>query len=288
MQPRVNVGRTRRYQVLVLSLVVVGATLALSPRRARTAEGEGEAQVDALEAARAADAALAAGEHRRAAGLYEDALEAGLSTKAIHFNLGLAYAHLEDFGLSTFHLTQAHFMAPRATDIGDSLALVRAEAQRRRAEAAQSDEVTKGEPAAVFWLDFFLRLERSEVELAIIVASWLAFGLLLLLRRMSKSALRDAAAVAAILSLVVLVLSAAYAVGGSIVRDSVRPGVVVVEQPLVRQGPDRHAPRAIEAELSIGSVVLIREERGPWVQVELAEERVGWLPDSALRRIRVD
>ena len=238
-----------------------------------------------VERARRGDELLNLGEYENAIEEYERALAAGFETAALHFNIGFAFAHTEELGLSTYHLTQAHFLAPRVSDFQDSLALIRAEAERERAEASVG-EVTMGEPAAVGWLDFFVRFSRGEIELLILVTMWLSFSLLFVRRRMAPSGRRDAAAVAAVLLFVLLFVAGAYRIGAEITGSTV-PGVVVTEDPTVREGPDRHAASVADSGLSIGSVVVVLEERGEWASVQLPDERLGWLHRDVVRTVRL-
>lgn len=263
---------TRAIAVVCIQLLLLTAS------SARAAETPAELALEG-------DVLLNQSEHGDAIAKYEQALEGGLDTAALHFNLGLAYAHTEELGKATFHLTQAHFLAPRTSDYQDSLALVRAEAERRRAEDA-TGEVTMGQPSAVTWLDFFARLRRGEVELVILITVWLAFAVLTVRRRMLPSGRRDAAAVFAVFLFVLLALASTYRVGAEITGHTI-PGVVVTENPTVREGPDRYASTVADSGLSIGSIVVILEERDDWASVELPDERTGWLDRSAIRTVHV-
>jgi hypothetical protein len=261
-----------------LLAIVVAACLGAAP--STFAQGGAAAGAD-LETARAGDAAFDAGDYEQAVARY---LESGISSESVHFNLGLAYAHLGRFGEASYHLTQAHFLDLGDGEIQDSLALVRAEADRQRAEAAR-DGVTLGVPPGIFWLDFFHRLGGLPLDLALVALAWLGFGALLVRRPLAPSARRDALMVVGVACIIALGLGVTYRIGASVTEARVAPGVVTATQPLVYAGPDRSAPRRVEGELSIGAVVLIEERRNDWVRVELSDGRDGWLRDGDIRSI---
>jgi tetratricopeptide (TPR) repeat protein len=238
-------------------------------------------------AGEAGDSAMIDEDYETAVRAYRADLESGDSEAAVHFNLGLAYAHLEELGRATYHLTQARFLDPGASDVRDSLTLVIAEVTRRQAEGRGRESVTRGEPAAIFWLDFFHRFKRTHVEVLLLASCWLAFGLIFGRRRMRRSARRDAVAVLAAFSLLVAASTTGYLVGAGVTQRSVVPAVVVAERPMVREGPDRDAPRTTDSSLFNGAVVVIHGSRDDWIEVELADGRTGWLPRSQVRRIEV-
>lgn len=267
-------------QRLVRLLTVALAALLVSGAPA-TSRAE-----EPAEAAQVGDQHLAEQDYLAASEAYGRALEGGYETAALHYNLGLVEAHLEHFGLATYHLTQAHFLAPREGDYTESLTLVRAEVDRRLAAEHTGDVVT-GQPSAVSWLDMFSRLTRGESELIIIVAMWLSCGLVVIRRRLGRSGRRDGLTVSLVMSVGLLLLAAGYRVGTDFVQGRIHPGVVLTDDVNVREGPDRFAPTVAGADLIPGSVVLVREQRDDWVSVELSDGRSGWVADEGVGVVHV-
>lgn len=234
----------------------------------------------------AGDVLIADGDYEGAIQRYLEALEAGAQTPGLHYNLGLAYAHAGEFGLANFHVIQAHFFAPRDGVYQKAMALMRAYAERVRAEGT-SGEVVTGQPNAISWLDFFNRFSRGESELVMIIAIWLAFGLLIARRRMKPSGWRDALFVAALGSFAVLAGTSTYRIGTALTQNSTNAGVVVGEEARVREGPDRSATTLAETNLALGSIVVIKEMRDDWVNIELSDGREGWALEADVRAVRL-
>ncbi|MBN1945446.1 MAG: tetratricopeptide repeat protein [Bradymonadales bacterium] len=234
-----------------------------------------------------ADQAMSEGDYEQAVQLYRQTLDQSEGSADLHYNLGLAYAHLDRLPLAVYHLSQASYLDPGDRNIREGLALVKAELRRSQAEPAVGDQLTKGEPAPLFWLAFFHRLGRTRVELVLLGACWLAFLLLLLWRRMKPSGSRDLVLVLTVLSFLLLGGAATYRIGAAITHDSVQPGVVVASEPVARRGPDPQAPRVVMRDLAGGATVLIRDEREDWLEVALSDEVTGWLPGDQVRRIVV-
>lgn len=83
----------------------------------------------------------------------------------------------------------------------------------------------------------------------------------------------------------VLVLLLAGAAGWQVYRDqAAEPPVLVLVRPttLRRGNGDTYPPR-LESELPRGAEVSVRLRRGGWVQVELPDGVIGWLPEANTR-----
>jgi len=260
-----------RLLAIVLTVFLVPAVLASAEEEAPTAAG---------------DVLIAGADYEGAVQHYREALEAGANTPGLHYNLGLSYAHTGEFGLANFHVIQAHFLAPRDSVYQEAMALMRVYAERVRAEST-SGEVVTGQPSAISWLDFFNRFSRGESELVILIAIWLAFGLLLFRRRMKPSGWRDAFFVASLASFALLAGATTYRIGTALTQSATNAGVVVGEEARVREGPDRSATTLADTNLALGSIVVIKEMRDDWVNIELSDGRVGWALEADVRAVQI-
>lgn len=243
------------------------------------------------------DAAMGSSQYAEAIDIYQQEIASGPSSAALHFNIALAYTHEDGLGLAVYHLLQASFLEPWDNEIDESLAVVQRELERRRTEEeAVGESITSGEHTELLWLRFFHRFSTTAAEIAIILTSWLAFGLLFLRKSMKASVKRDAVTLISVLSLLGLLVTVAYRMGADITKSSTVPAVVTAQEPGLRAAPDREARRHRHPDLFGGALVLIRDQNvghvqnspAEWIEVELTDGSRGFLAASAVRVVEVD
>jgi len=113
------------------------------------------ATVNAEDAFARGNAAYAQEDYAGAVAAYEEALQAG-SSPNLHYNIGTAYAQLEDWGPASLHFLKALALDPNHTDARAHLALV-----RKRADLGWSE---RG------------RIERAATLFSLSTWAWLATG----------------------------------------------------------------------------------------------------------------
>lgn len=248
-----------------VAALAVAILLALAPSRSGAAEeGSGAAELEtALEWAdaqpRSADSA---------------------------YNAGLALAHADRLGEALFQLERAHLLAPIDREIQDARYVVERELRRRRIRDASTSSVTEGEPRAVSWWRFFAVFPPATYALLTLALTWLACGLFLWRRRLGRGALRDGLTIGAGASTLVLTLVAVMWGGQAWTARALEPAVVTATTPRFRDAPDELSRVRASDDLYEGAVVLIRERRGDWTQLELVDGARVWVTAGTASPLR--
>jgi len=263
---------------LLATLVCANAALAQT--------GQGTGATPTLES-HPGDAAMFSADWEVALASYQARLAEGEQNADLHYNMGLAAAHLDRLGWAAFHLRQATLLDRGDDEAEAALALIEAELRSRRGGNDAGETLTRGEPEDLAWLELFHGVSAGVVDVALVAFSWLAFGLLIRRRRLEAGFRRDAAFVVALLAIVLTLAALAYRIGAEATHERIVPGVVVSNRPMLYTGPDTQAPRASDPDLFEGAVVLIDEQRDEWVGVELANGRSGWLTSATIQPLYV-
>ena len=201
------------------------------------------------------------------------------------FNAGLAAARADDIGGALLYLERARAYAPMDREIRDTVALVRREAGRRRAELWSSDKLTQGQPAPLYWWHFFRSLPLMLVVSLLFGASVVAVLLIVLRSRMSAGGRRDAVTVFAALAVFLCINASVWIIAAQRVASRVDPAVIVAATPTWRDAPDDLAAARRGPEVYTGALVLIRESRPGWHRVELADGEKVWMRDDTTTRV---
>jgi hypothetical protein len=203
--------------------------------------------------------------------------ETRLSNADNLFNTALERAEAGDLGESILALERARVVSPGDRGVEDTLLLAQREARRRRAEAAGKAVIVEGEPPAVAWWRAARRMRLLNAQSLTLAFVWLAFGGWLLRRRLPQSGRRDAALVVAVLSSGVALIGLMLVVGNAWTAVTVRPAIVLSEEPTWRESPDELQRARRSTELFEGAVVLVRERRTDWTKIEIVSGNTGWV-----------
>lgn len=222
-----------------------------------------------------AAAAEGSGEGRDLAWLQERVAEAPHDADAL-YNLARRYAEQDALGVAILQLERAHRAAPRDRGIDDALAIARAEASRRRAEAVGSAVMVEGESPRIARWRFFGGLQVGVYAATLLLGVWLACGALVLARR-SAGTRRDLAGWAVGAGVLSALIGAIGWVGATWTAAEVTPGVVVVAEPRWRDAPDDLAPARRSPNLYEGGVVELGETREAWQELLLVDGTRGWV-----------
>lgn len=111
------------------------------------------------------------------------------------------------------------------------------------------------------------------------VAGAVAFALAVLLLVPGRRGLRRVA-------LLPLLVWGAMLVSVVIERDAAQDGVIVAGGGVLRTADSMGAPPALGRPMPAGAEVLVKEARGDWVRVELADGQGGWLQASSVERVK--
>ena len=215
------------------------------------------------------------GKYSEAATAYHRLLGTNATSATLYFNLGNAWFKAGQVGRALAAWRQAERIAPRDPDVRFNL-----EFGRKQVSGSSS----LGSPK---WKRWFSGLTLDAWSLAASAAFWLFFLLLAVreLRQSSRKMLTLPAALAAGLFLCFATASVlAYN------QSRIITGVVIVPQGVVRYGPLEESQ--VHFQLRDGSEVTVLDEKPgpasqpPWVQIEDAARRRGWVKQDQILVLR--
>jgi len=209
-----------------------------------------------------------------AAQRFESLVAAGVHNGYLEFNLGNTYLHMGDVGRAILHYRRAQRLIPRDALLAENLGVARTKTLLTLPPARKS---------AVYRGLFFWHYQTSPTGRLILgLAAYIFFWILLAARSWRRStALLIAALICAFLS---------TAAGGSLLvqrwQDRNAPEAVVIAGDVaVYKGPAETYQKQFEQSLQPGVELVVREERGDWVRVELSDGEGGWVPRVAVELV---
>ena len=214
------------------------------------------------------------GDFAAAAASYGAVIEGGFESAEVYYNLGNAHFRLGESAHAVLNYRRAARLDPGNDDIRANLALVSQRLQDRI------------EPLPRFWLlsvsDWWMGLIPGGVLQALVAVSYLFLGgtvVLIVLRRPSgwRRPLRRFAYGAAVAT----VLLGATMIVRETGLGSAEQAVVMVGEARVLSAPSEEGGLTVFT-LHEGTTVRIDRRAGEWVEIVLADGKVGWLPLEAL------
>ncbi|MBR4125694.1 MAG: hypothetical protein IKR13_05785 [Victivallales bacterium] len=258
-------------KLIYLLLISCLALPAAVPEQLQQAD---EASRKALELA-TENPETAAEQWQKVIDIYKGLLQDGsLANGELYYNLGNAYAQLDDIPHAILNYRRAQLFLPRDHQLHANLQYVRA----KRADHFAEPETSPVLQTLFFWhydLSFHSRLWTA---VALSILFWLAAVLLLWCR---PTWLKATAAILFI---------GALAFGGSAVASiySLRhahPAVIMTPEATPRKGDGHSYATAFDAPIHAGTEVNILRKRGDWYEIALPNHLTGWLPATDLETL---
>ena len=269
-------------RVALLGVFFVSALVALS-RPARAADGVVARVASATAAFREATDLEGTEEraqaYRRAAELYDAALDVGPQNGALEYNAGNAWFLAGDSGRAILHYRRALLVRP-----GDARVVANLDTARSRRRDRFEETSARVLTETLFFWHSGLSLGT---KIPIALAAWaLGFGLLTLHvwlrpRRAGRQGLGRAGT---------LLLAVAFAIGISAAielsaRSARDTAVIVAEEVALRTGDGTSYPERYENPVHAGAEVRLIEVRAGWMDIELPDGKRGWIPAESAERI---
>jgi hypothetical protein len=223
---------------------------------------------------RGANEAYFRGDFKAAVAGYERLVDAGIRDPDVYFNLGIAYARLDQLGTAILHLERAARLRPGDSDTTAALETARGTLGKRLAQARGEAMVEAKPPLS----EALVRsVHEDTLAIVLLVFDVLFFALLLAYGRLRTDAQRTAAAVGAAACGVLLLISG---VGLFLKRGGQTEGmaaVVLREGAELREGPDRHA--RLRASAHEGASARVLASDGSFVRVKIPGGAEGWMAE---------
>ncbi|MBU0617150.1 MAG: tetratricopeptide repeat protein [Planctomycetes bacterium] len=246
----------------------------LPPERQRELFRDGLSAFDqAVEVVRQ-DATRAETLYRQAAAAFETLADHGVRNAALEYNLGNTYFRLGELGGAILHYRRAQQLDPTDAALNANL-----EYARNRVEPYIKPSGTRQlVHRLAFWTSHTSIQARYRIALIASIAGWL--GLMLRLRRRSRVLLTLSCLV------VLLALANAASVAWQLHDEAQHPPAVVVQgEHILRLGRGEGHDPALNQPLGPGVELRILNQRADWVEVQLPDDKTGWLPVETIERI---
>lgn len=239
------------------------------------------AQESVGETFRAANAALSEGRPQEAAAAYEKLLALGFESPNLLYNLAVAERRLGRPGRAIYALERLLRLEPGDEGARRFLDDLRTEVgkARRRGEGTAGLFPRRG-----FLHAAAARMRERDIDLALLLASFLTFGLLWVRRFARGEALRLGLGIAAPVAAAILLVAAVLL--WAKVRIEPAAGEAVVLSPTgaaLHEGPTSGSPETLR--LPEGDVVRVLSRTGDWTEVEDEGGRRGWVGPGAVGEI---
>ena len=265
--PRARVKAVSSWPELLLAVVAVLCVVSIDAPAAATPGQEAASLFSA------GNDLYAAGKYDEAARQYRQILNQGISTAAVHYNLGGALFKTGQLGPAILEYEKATRLDTRDPDIQANLSYLRSLTADKSAEV--------GAQTTSFFVERMLGLTSIDQDALAFALAWLALGGLAAARLAARSPrLRYAAAWGmAIVALPVLIEGAILST--KLYRAAtLSEGIVLEERVDVRSGPGEENTTLFT--VHEGLKVRVRGRQGSWLQVSLDNGLNGWMSASSL------
>ncbi len=208
-------------------------------------------------------------DYLKAASLYQEILDNGVTSGAVLYNLGNAFMKAGQRGRAIVAYRQALRYRPRDPYLKANL---------RYALGTANDQMTrKSLPETImFWQSWFSYAEMFYVTTAAVILT-LVCGLIA--RISHKGLLLNRFTLAAMLLTIVAVCSNAY---DWYQIEWTRHGVVVADKTVARKGNSTNYEPAFTEPLYEGTEFVVLEQRHDWLLIRLGPSAEGWVPQRSV------
>lgn len=221
----------------------------------------------------AANDAYVQGQYGQAVEAYHDVLRTGYESEALLYNLGNAYARLEQWGQAIRYYEKARRLRPDDSRITHNLQQVRREAG---IPSGRGSEACPYRIASVV---------EGWSPLALYIAGWLFLlsgpAAMVLWKRRDISAVYSHPLVWGCIT--VGVIAIALALGTSYLQSRSQYAVVVADEVPYRVAPDQEA--TADSTLPEGTMLRVTRRDGQWREVCVPEGSKGWVSAEAVGEI---
>ncbi len=152
-------------------------------------------------------------------------------------------------------------------------------AQARRVDSFEEEQTTRVLKTLFFWhYDFSLKVRGIFFAIAFALV-WI-FGIMRLF--IKRTALNWLIGTFSIFSLFLFgSLATDY-----IKRQVVKPGVITAREVVARKGDSKTYEPTFKQPLHAGTEFVVKEDRNDWIQVELPDGTLCWLPKDSIKLVR--
>ena len=201
--------------------------------------------------------------------------EGGIRNGRLYYNLGNIYFRIKDMGRAILNFRRAEQYISNDPNLKQNLAYAR----KMRLDQIQEKQETRVLKTLFFWHYDLSTQTRVILFTICFVLLWIFAGLRIFVKR---SFLGWCIVTAAALS---ISLSASLVVDDLNLRRT-KPGVIVSREVVARKGNSETYEPSFKEPLHAGTEFILMEDRGNWLQIELADSRTCWVPSKDVELVR--
>jgi tetratricopeptide (TPR) repeat protein len=217
------------------------------------------------------------GQYQLAIDSYENAIKQREESAGLYYNLGNAYFKLDKIGRAILNYERAIRLSPRDPDILYNLQI---------AQLRVVDKIETPMPFFLFklWNDFKRRVSTDQIA-NIFLALYVLFMTVLLLRFVIQNQKVERLLRTSFLPLAILVLTTGTILFFRARSDlRLKEGVILVDKIDVKSSPAQDATEVFA--LHEGVKVRVTDFSGKFVEIELPDGKVGWVPNDVIELVR--
>jgi len=216
------------------------------------------------------------GDYKAAVAAYSKILDAGYESWEVYYNLGNAYYKEGNIGRAILNYERAKRFAPKNEDIAHNLEI---------ANLAVVDRIQEIPPFFLFaWISSFAHVFSLNWLGGIVLTLYLSLTVFIILWLFAKTArLKKVSLLAISISGLFLMFFTGIFSYRIIENETRTEAVVLADKVDVKSAPDANGTNVFT--LHEGVKLEIRDSALDWVQIRLADGKVGWLRDEAIAKI---
>ena len=201
--------------------------------------------------------------------------EGGVENGKLYYNLGNIWFQRGDLGRALVNYLRAQQYMPNNVQLQQNLSFVR----QQRADSFQESEKRKVLKTLFFWHYDLASQTRLTLFSGLFLLLWVLATLRLFWKRRELSV---AVALCAMLSGLLFI---SLSIEASQYRNNPK-GVVVADESVGRKGDGETYQPSFSEPLHAGTDFTVRDDRGSWILVALADERTCWLKRSEVALVQ--
>ncbi len=201
--------------------------------------------------------------------------EGGVENGKLYYNLGNIWFQRGDLGRALVNYLRAQQYMPNNVQLQQNLSFVR----QQRADSFQESEKRKVLKTLFFWHYDLASQTRLTLFSGLFLLLWVLATLRLFWKRRELSV---AVALCAMLSGLLFI---SLSIEASQYRNNPK-GVVVADESVGRKGDGETYQPSFSEPLHAGTEFTVRDDRGSWILVALADERTCWLKRSEVALVQ--
>ncbi|MCK5804145.1 MAG: hypothetical protein KAI66_15015 [Lentisphaeria bacterium] len=201
--------------------------------------------------------------------------EGDVENGRLYYNIGNTYFRMGDVGRALLNYRRAERYIPNDLNLQQNLA----NARSRRTDRVEESEGKRILRTVLFWHYDFSMGQRARAFAVLHVLFWCLCSLRLF-KRISWVSWS-----VVLCGLPALLLAASLA-SEAMHEARVRPGVVLAREAIAYKGDADTYEKAFTEPLHAGTEFVVIEDRGQWIEIQLADRRTCWLPAGDIGMVR--